>query len=407
MSYFDEIPIEKLQFPNSLFILLRRNGFKTIGQLQAAIQDGSLGEIRLIGTKRIKDISDALSSFTSQMADSCTRVQIVVEENCNVVVNNTLGFDISNVSNIAEIRIDRVELPRRIIGALKHSGIYTVGDLLDTGEEDLLWIRQIGPKSLNDIRTALKNLLSAPTSHSIETKAPTEEKLMSWAELIEPYLSSEKDTRIYTLISRFGLDPKTLEETAGKLGVTRERVRQVQYLVAHRFTKHINAHRTSSSLILEKALEIMANRREDLSLYSFRSDLHKAGVLGEFNCRSESKFYEEVSPFEMLMCWLAILGDQRYTQSPEVYPIALDDLSKAKRISIRENTLLENIPRKKRRNLLRKVTFTGGISIQDAMRMLSTPADITLLALRSLKLHKIRDPWLYVVRTFGTERAVC
>jgi hypothetical protein len=397
MSYFDEISIEKLNFPRSLFMLLRRNGFTTIGQLQVAIQDGSLGEIRLIGTKRIKDISNALSNFISQMADSIdTRVQSVDEENCNVVTNNFLGLDISHVNNIAEIRIDRMELPTRIIAALRRSYIHTIGDLLSIGEEELLRIGQIGPKSLNDIRTSLKKLLGSPAGYFVEAEAPTAEKLMSWAELIEPYLSSEKHTRIYTLISRFGLDPKTLEETARKLGVTRERVRQVQYLVAHRFTKHINAHRMSSSLILAKALEIMANRKEDLSLYSFRSDLHKAGVLGEINCRSESKFYKDVSPFEMLMCWLAILGDQRYTQSPEVYPIALDDLRKAKRISIRENTLLENIPRKKRRNLLRKVAFTGGISMQDAMRILSTPADIALLALRSLKLQKIKDPWYSV-----------
>jgi hypothetical protein len=36
------------------------------------------------------------------------------------------------------------------------------------------------------------------------------------------------------------------------------------------------------------------------------------------------------------------------------------------------------------------------------MRMLSTPADITLLALRSLKLHKIRDPWYSVTEIDGS-----
>ena len=293
---------------------------------------------------------------------------------------------------INDIGIEKIGLSRRVINSLKKWRVQTVGDLLHADERYLLQIHQIGPKSINEIQESLKKVLSSPASY-IETKTVKQDGSMTWAELTEPFLRSEKDSRIYTLISRFGLNIKTLEETAAEVGVTRERVRQIQEVVARRFTKHTNTRPLSSSWVLEKAIEILAKKEEELSLNLFRLALIKEGVLGEFSKPIKCKLYESLDPFEILICWLDILRDERFTQFPENYAIELDDLRKAKSISIKDHRSLQNISRKKTRSLLRKVAFTGGINLREAMKILSVPEGITILELKNLNLNEVRDHW--------------
>jgi hypothetical protein len=88
----------------------------------------------------------------------------------------------------------------------------------------------------------------------------------------------------------------------------------------------------------------------------------KDGILGEFSKPISSKLYKTLDPFETLICWLAILGDKRFARVPEDYSIDIDDLRKARSISIKNRRILQEIPRKRIRNLLRKVAYTGGIT---------------------------------------------
>jgi len=395
MLTLEELPIEKLNLSIRVSRALRRNGIRTFGHLQTVMRNGNLRDLRFIGIKGSKEINDLVSDILSQSNQHADdTIQSIPDQKDDFSKDDFISQQLENqqADPINDIGIEKIGLSRRVINSLKKWRIQTVGDLLHADGRFLLQIYQIGPKSINEIQESLQKVLSSPASY-IETKTVEQDSSMTWAELTEPFLRSEKDSRIYTLISRFGLKIKTLEETAAELGVTRERVRQIQEVVARRFTKHTNTRPLSSLWVLEKAIEILAKKEEELSLKLFRSALIKEGVLGEFSKPIKSQLYENLNPFEILICWLDILRDERFTQFPENFPIEIDDLRKAKTISIKDHRILQNIPRQKIRSLLRKVAFTGGINLREAMKILSVPEGITILELKILNLEEIRDHW--------------
>jgi hypothetical protein len=422
MLSIEEIPIKKLKIPQNTIHILHRNGIETFGQLQNIIRAGNLGELRFVGAKRSNEISELASDIAAQPDKFVDDLMPSIPDQDKIFSGENFWaheIDPEQADAIHTIEIDKLELPRRIVHLLRKHKIRTISDLLDFNESNLLKVKQIGPKSIFEIQDSLKKALNSPANYidttnpkretpttQVEvvkpyvilgnTKTPQPEKPATWAEIVEPYLLSERDTRIYTLISRFGLTIKTLEEIATDLGITRERVRQIQLVVASRFTRQVGSRYAFSSRILKHATEILAKEKDHLSLNLFRSTLMKDGILGEFSKPISSKLYKTLDPFETLICWLAILGDKRFARVPEDYSIDIDDLRKARSISIKNRRILQEIPRKRIRNLLRKVAYTGGITLKDAMKVLSTPEDVTLLELKNLKLHRIRDQWFSI-----------
>jgi large subunit ribosomal protein L21 len=65
-------------------------------------------------------------------------------------------------TTVPQIPIAELELPARVLAALEGAGLRTAGDVLKLTDEELLAIRGLGPKSLEQVRTALseKGLIS-------------------------------------------------------------------------------------------------------------------------------------------------------------------------------------------------------------------------------------------------------
>lgn len=60
------------------------------------------------------------------------------------------------VAAALEVSIEELELPSRVMSALKGAGLGSVQDLLQAGDEELLAIRGFGPKALEQLHAALK-----------------------------------------------------------------------------------------------------------------------------------------------------------------------------------------------------------------------------------------------------------
>jgi large subunit ribosomal protein L21 len=60
------------------------------------------------------------------------------------------------VAERTPVAIDELDLPSRVIGALRTAGIEDVEDLLSKSDEELLSIRGFGAKALEQVRTSLK-----------------------------------------------------------------------------------------------------------------------------------------------------------------------------------------------------------------------------------------------------------
>lgn len=155
--------------------------------------------------------------------------------------------------SIERLPISELGLSTRAYNALRRGSINTVGDIFMRGEE-LPRIPHVGPKVLGEITEALNIILRA---HGIdvpfeclvrennEVPPPdykAQQTIANPKVLIDEWLSFLKERSREVVTLRFGLEngqPKTFEEIGQLLGVTRERVRQIEKSAFHRLKPHL------------------------------------------------------------------------------------------------------------------------------------------------------------------------
>lgn len=94
--------------------------------------------------------------------DGSVKPSVVLKEAANIlvnafsqVVNPTASDEIAGNAPSTTIALDDLELPTRVINALKNAGIQTANDLSRTSDADLKNVKNLGGKSLDVIDTAL------------------------------------------------------------------------------------------------------------------------------------------------------------------------------------------------------------------------------------------------------------
>ncbi|GER80502.1 MAG: hypothetical protein M5U11_12100 [Anaerolineales bacterium] len=259
MQDMERISIENLEISRRTLRALMRSGIVTIGDLKRFYPIDQLLQIHLIGDKSLNEISTALEKFNKYPTASA-----LAEEK----TKQSSTYDEKREENSNRLPIEILELPRAIRDMLKKHGFRTVGDLRKTPDWALLRINRIGTKALTEIRQRLA-MVTDNSDVYVKEPAVVEKKIVSWSRIVEDYFRKERDAYVFVLISRFGYTPKTLEEIAAELGVTRERVRQIQEAVAVRYLKHV---RLSGAIeLLEKIEGIFSTRGEELSLSGFKN----------------------------------------------------------------------------------------------------------------------------------------
>jgi hypothetical protein len=381
MQDMDRISIENLDISKRTLRALLRSGIVTIGDLKRFSPIDKLLQIHLIGDKSLNEISMALEKFSKNPIAAA-----LPEEK----TRQSLIHDEKREGNTNQLPVEVLELPRAIRGMLKKHGIRTVEDLRKTPDWALLRINRIGTKTLRDIR---QRLAVVPDNSDAYVKEPTivEKKIVTWSHIAEDYFRKEKDAYVFVLISRFGYAPKTLEEIATELGVTRERVRQIQEAVAVRYLKHV---RLSGAIeLLETIEEIFSTHGEELSLSGFEGILIQKSLLGKFSEPLAKGHIKNLDLLETLVCWLNLLSDKQHSLQPIKFSVNISDLVRSGKMSIKDRTTLLNISSKARRQIKRKVLFTGGITIKEATKILSVDERVAVLTLESLNLKKVDKEW--------------
>jgi DNA-directed RNA polymerase subunit alpha len=92
-----------------------------------------------------KILTDYLSIFVNLSGDIATQ-SMVVEK-------NEIPQD-----KVLEMTIEELDLSVRSFNCLKRAGINTVGDLMNTTEEDMMKVRNLGRKSLEEVIKKLADL---------------------------------------------------------------------------------------------------------------------------------------------------------------------------------------------------------------------------------------------------------
>jgi len=309
-----------------------------------------------------------------------------------------------NTPDFNQFHIKELRLSKRTINALRRNGVFTVGNLMNLLQNNQLKdFRFIGSKSIDEISIALDELMKRSpkaldtfimnrAEHCIEKVHYEESNLAkNWAQITESFFRNEKESRIYILLSRFGYKTKTLEKIAADLGITRERVRQVEEFIAGRFLQHVRQSATTE--LLKNINDILSKYGEELSLNRFRTILIRKDILGQFSEPISTKHFKKIDLLETLVCWLNLLSDTRYSDQPITFPLDIHCLVESGNISIKKRATLLNISLKERRKIRRKVLFTGGITIREASRTLSTDDAITVLLMKDLNLQRVDGEW--------------
>jgi len=382
MQDIDHVEIEKLNLSKRTFHALARSGILTIGDLRQFNKNKY--QIRNIGNKSFDEIAKALESLNINLPLSVLLEKDTVQAPV---------YDEEVIKTASQLSIDALSLPRVIKGALKKNGIKTVKDFLNVPDSNLSNFNRVGPKALATIELCREDFVKNHTAFIVTCPklVVTEKKTVTWGQIAEEYFRSEKDIYSYILISRFGFSPKTLEEIAIELGVTRERVRQIQEAVAVRYLNHI---RFSGAIrLLEKVEEVFSVHGDSLSLSSLKAILKRDGALGQFSEPVKTERIRNLDLLETMICWLNLISNKKYTIQPIEFSVDISDLTKSGKISIRDHATLMNISKTERRKIKRKVLFTGGITVREASKILSKDEKIAVLVLKNLNLQKTDDEW--------------
>ena len=409
--------VEQIGLPKKLIHILHRNDVRTLGELQEIVNRGDLLQLRFVGKKLADEIGQLIAKISTETNLIPREIAVqgsTAEKNTNRSEKLKPAGVLDVKAKLGHVPIQKLELPREITSALVRASVTTISDLLSLSTSQLTHIKRIGPKSIREIQISLDKFLSSPESfieksffeepdtpsleEPLQVTEFKERHQVTWAEIIEPYFRSEKEVRTFILLSRFGFVKKTLEELASELNITRERVRQIQVHTVSRFGRRTSF--SDASRLLNRVNNILSENEENLSLELFRAILNDKNLLGEFSKPINSSLYI-LDPFEVLICWLDILSDSRITVPAVAFPIEIDDLRKATNISIRNYRTLQNIPKISKKKLLRKVTFTGGIHMRDAIKILATTKEIARLELNRLSLREIREQWFVPTAIIG------
>ena len=368
-----EIPIDALNLSNRILRLLYRNRIRYLIELIQVVESGKIMEFRMMGEKSLSEIRKAID-------------EIVIASEGHLITKKEKSNKGDQYNTIS---IRELGLPGSITGSLTKNQINSIGDLIRINPNKLYTFNRIGLKAHNDIYKALDEYINS--DKTLEISIVRSVKNSTWAELVEPFFRQEKDIRLYVLICRFGTKINTLEEIASKINVTRERIRQIQKLVARNLINHTR-NLYNNELQIE-IFDILNHYGKDLSLKMLKSELTKRRILGEFSNPIVIREKIKVEPFETLLIWLSIISDSKYVPYPRNLPIEVNSLREAKSISIKDVEMLKNISTKKKRKVIRKVLFTGAIRLKEAARIFSVSEKLSTMQLRELDLIEIKNQW--------------
>lgn len=219
-EYLDQ-PIEALQLSTRSYNCMRRAGIDTIRKL-TELSEERLSQFKNIGRKSVVEIIEKMNEYfyrySELMSDKEDDNKSDQEENTADIINaqqpenehGILDKDCKTSQNEPDNRPFQIVFgfSVRTYNALTYEGITTVQDLLELSEHKLHTIRNLGAKSLNEIREGVKKYKA---EHGMDLSA-SESEYDDQAENDERSIDIFNfSTRTYNALRRAGID------TVGKL----------------------------------------------------------------------------------------------------------------------------------------------------------------------------------------------
>lgn len=232
-SYIPYLNLEKLSLPDWITPYIEKMKIDTLGALllvpaNVFLNMGGFGKSKL---SEIQELIYSFLIFNLNQHDYYTKTARLEYLNnfpfYNDIFQPTLDINSIDSSYCPKQLLNSLNLPVRAMVAFKKKSIYTFGELLITTPASLFKQGNFGVETLRETRHIIsKHILEIPQKADLIAEAN------SLADIVAKYLSNILSKRPEKVISmRLGLlngNPKTLEQIANELNLTRERIRQIQ-----------------------------------------------------------------------------------------------------------------------------------------------------------------------------------
>lgn len=269
--------------------LLKLNNFGRVTFMKIESAIVHFFDLNQIGTyiKEIQKIKDAL--VTNRERE---------EKSQSMFFQKTIEANLlrSTDKKLLKTLLDELDFSVRLSNGLKKTGLNTIEDVLIFEFINFLRIKNFGKKSLNELKEKINHFCKENSPKY--TGEETVNNGTSFAIIIEnifPSLLTEKQLQIIKL--RYGYDDgkrKTLEHIGKRVGITRERVRQI-IVSAHKHLKHPIRKRYLQEILAHIESELLHHKGivsvTDLSKVAFFSTGTKKQLRFLLNLTAE--LYEE------------------------------------------------------------------------------------------------------------------
>lgn len=270
-------PVGELPLSTRARNALSRARIRTVGDLETALNGGWPVKLRGLGKPTLEEIATIaepyLKNLPVQSAAAAHAANVTASRDVAVAPLLGLALPAKLRQRAAATPIEGFDhvLSTRAANTLKILRCRTLLDALNLTEEKLLGAENSGVKTLRDVKSALRDLLTgmdamdpvsgdeppATQSHSQVNEQYTERQAApaaakeDWTAAFKPTAAGLKrfveallgavDQRAgQVVMDRHGLwdgDGDTLVDIGGKLGITRERVRQIQFRAEQKISR--------------------------------------------------------------------------------------------------------------------------------------------------------------------------
>ena len=216
---------------------------------------------------------------------------------------------------LLETSLDEFMFSARLSNALLRHELKTIGDVLNVGWSNVNRFKNVGRKSIEELRNTIENYVETNSmleKEATETKDHSKENT-SFVSVIEIILSSSLTEKQLKIIkARYGYEngkKKTLDKIGKAFGITRERVRQI-IVKSHKQLKH--------PLRKKYFQEILEHIEYSL--------LHNKGVVSDSDLSADSFFSSSSeNQLRFLINLIADLYDERYRIIEKRFLTSLND----------------------------------------------------------------------------------
>ena len=349
-----EDPIEELHLTNRPLNALKGAGIWTVGELFDFIKSDNLNRIRALGAKSINEIQSKLAQVKFQ--------------------NNSKVEDITQKNDI----------PRRVV----KWQLQLVSKQLSRGllHEDV----KIAGKSIREWGAETEKRVSNQTYEVLSTILGTSINICEEIEYFLSYFPGQSAMTI--LVFRYGFESKTLEQTGVEIGITRERVRQLENEIKNTTISISNLKSRPILLRMQSALLIARDLELDITYENWTQRIRTSGLVGDWT----SQDFADMDAIEVMIAISKLATECKipWLRIPENLQYAMQlAISGTPGIPAKIPYVLKTLSEKVRKLIDRHVRFSGGVYAKWLSQELGMELERVSDILQALEYTSLLDGW--------------